>query len=339
VKDIQELIDTFVSKDDSVFIPPGRVEWRLPTGILTLDKILGGGFPGGSIVQLYGPESSGKTTLAYRTAAQSIKLGYSTVIVPIEKYSEQYAEVCGVDVHNKNFHMFSADYAEKIFNMCIEGIRNFDAQVIIMDSISAAIPKADLEKKQKTEDMDKGFNIGSQARCVSDFIRKIQQPIRRKQAIFLTVNQLSYQIGRWGGVKKPKGSEALQYFSDVKLNMWGRINKATQLIEVNITVDKGKDWDVIPFGSVSLNLAHAKGFDIESDVIMACEKANIVTKRGAWYNYGDQKFQGLEKFADTLRDNVDLKNELFEQAIKAEYVLNDGKEETSEENQEGSDES
>ena len=298
MKDTGELIQTVVNKNTSAYVPPGKVTWRLPTGIITLDRILGGGFPGGSIIQAYGLEKSGKTSLAYRIAGQAVKAGLSTLLIPLEKYSEQYAEACGVNIDAPNLHIVAADYAELIFNLCIEAVRNYDTQVIVMDSISAATPKADLEKKQKTEDMDKGFNIGTQARSVSDFIRKIQQPVRRKEAIFFTVNQLSHDIGRWGSRLKPKGGEQLQYFSDVKLNMWGREHKDSNdpYIESMITVDKGKDWDIIPYGSTSLFIYHAKGIDAEADLVLACEKACIIEKKGAWYSYGEHKVQGMSNF-------------------------------------------
>jgi len=338
MKDTKELIDTFVNKNDSVYVPPGRVTWRLPTGILTLDKVLGGGIPGGSISQLYGPEKSGKTTLAYHITAQAVKAGYSTLLIPLEKYSEQYAEACGVDINAKNFHLVAADYAELVFNLCIEAVRNYDAKVIVMDSISAATPKADLEKKQKTEDMDKGFNIGTQARAVSDFIRKIQQPIRRKEAIFITVNQLSYEIGKWGGKKSPKGGMALQYFSDIKLSMWGTENRAEQSIETRVTVDKGKDWDVIPYGVATLLIHHAKGIDIDADLIIACEKVGIVEKRGSWFNYGEHKAQGMDKFATLLKESPDLRKELFEKATSANIEI-EKEIPASEENEEVSNES
>jgi len=321
MKDTRELIDTFVNKNDSVYVPPGRVTWRLPTGILTLDKILGGGLPGGSIIQIYGLEKSGKTSLAYHVAAQAIKEGLSTLLIPLEKYSEQYAEACGVDISSPHLHVVSADYAELVFNLCIEAVRNYDAKVIIMDSISAATPKADIQKKQKTEDMDKGYNIGSQARAVSDFIRKIQQPIRRKEAIFLTVNQLSYEISKWGGRKVPKGGMALQYFSDIKLSMWGTENRADQLTETRVTVDKGKDWDIIPYGMANLVIRHAKGVDAEFDLATVCEKAGIIERKGAWYNYGTVKAQGMDKLTALLRDNKQLRDELFEKATNANIEI------------------
>jgi len=317
MRDTRELIDTFVNKNDSVYVPPGRVTWRLPTGIFTLDKILGGGFPGGSIVQIYGPEKSGKTSLAYHIAAQAIKAGHSTLLIPLEKYSAQYAEACGLNLSSEHLNIVSADYAELVFNLCIEAIRNYDAKVIVMDSISAATPKSDIEKKQKTDDMDKGFNIGSQARAVSDFIRKIQQPIRRKEAIFITVNQLSYEISKWGGRKVPKGGMALQYFSDIKLSMWGTENRNEQYIESRVTIDKGKDWDIIPYGLATLLIRHAKGVDAEFDLITTCEKAGIVNRKGSWYSYGDHKGQGMDNFIEIVRENPDLRKELFEKATSA----------------------
>lgn len=321
MSDTRDLIDEFVGKSNSVYVPPGRVTWRLSTGILTLDKILGGGFPSGSVVQLYGPEKSGKTTLAYHIAGRAVKAGYSTLLIPLEKYSAQYAEACGIDLTASNFHIVAADYAELVFNICIEAVRNYDAKVIVMDSISAATPKADLMKKQKTEDMDKGFNIGSQARAVSDFIRKIQQPIRRKEAIFLTVNQLSYEISKWGGRKQPKGGMALQYFSDIKLNMWGTENRVDHFIETRVTVDKGKDWDVVPYGMATLIIRHAQGIDVVMDLITTCEKAEIVERRGAWYTYGEYKAQGMNNFASLLKENPDLRNELFEKATSADIEI------------------
>lgn len=317
MRDTRELIDTFVNKNDSVYVPPGRVTWRLPTGIFTLDKILGGGLPGGSIIQIYGPEKSGKTTVAYHIAAKAVQAGYSTLLIPLEKYSEQYAEACGVDTQSEHLHLVAADYAELVFNLCIEAVRNYDAKVIVMDSISAATPKSDLQKKQKTEDMEKGYNIGSQARAVSDFIRKIQQPIRRKEAIFVTVNQLSYEISKWGGRKVPKGGMALQYFSDIKLSMWGTENRPQQLIESRITVDKGKDWDIIPYGMANLVIKHAKGVDAEFDLATVCEKAGIVNRKGSWYIYEDYKAQGMDKFTELIREIPELRSDLFNKATNA----------------------
>lgn len=322
----RELIEDAVAKSDHVYIPVDEPTWRLPTGILTLDRILGGGIPSGSVVQLYGAPSSGKTTLAYHITGQAVKLGYNTLLVPLEGYSERYARMCGVNTNADNFNKFAADFAEITFNICIEAIRNSDTQVIVMDSISTAKPKADLEKKQKTNNMESGYNIGTQARAVSDFISKMRQPLTRNQAIFVTVNQLSYHIGSWGASKKPKGGEALQYFSDIKINMWGKADRKVDppCILSILTIDKGKVWDVVPYGTTTLTIRHAEGIDIEADLVQACEKANIVDKKGTWFSYGEYKAQGLSNFAAILKENVKLKEELFNKAMSSDVEIEIG---------------
>src|SRR3972149_11740151 len=119
-KNVQELVDTILSKTDSMYVPTGEISWRLPTGVPSLDNILGGGLPGGSITQIYGPEQSGKTSLAYKITGEAVRLGYSTMLVPLEGYSKEFAKSCGVDTEAKNLHVISADFAELLFNTCIE---------------------------------------------------------------------------------------------------------------------------------------------------------------------------------------------------------------------------
>lgn len=319
LKNTQDLIDTFVKTSDHVYVPSGKVTWRLPTEIPSLDRVLGGGFPGGSIVQIYGPEKAGKTTLAYHIAGKAIKQGLSTLLIPIEKYSDDYAEACGIDLDQRGnlFHIVAADFAELTFNLCIEAVRNYDTKVIVMDSISAATPKADLAKPQKTADMEKGFNMASQARSIGDFIRKIQQPIRRKEALFITVNQLSTNIGAWHSSLKPKGGMQLQYFSDVKLKMWGKDDKVNKLIESTVTVDKGKDWDMIPYGTTILYIYHARGVDTDRDIIDMCVKGGIIEKKGTWFMYGNDKCQGVATLVDKLRADSTLRAELLAKANTA----------------------
>jgi recombination protein RecA len=321
-KDLGGFIDELTKKTEHVYVPDGIVKWRLPTGILSIDKILGGGIPSGSITQLYGPEKSGKTTLAYQITGQAVKQGRVTLLVPLEKYSLEYAKACGIDTDAPNYHTFAADYAELTFNTIIEAVREYHTEVIVMDSISAATPKGDLDKPQKTDDMMKGFNIGTHARAIGDFITKLQLPLRRYNALFVTVNQLSNEIGRWGSSKKPKGGMALQYYSDIKFKMWGKDFSADNLIESTVTIEKDKDFEVIPFGSTVLYMSHGKGVDIERDLISYITEAGIVKKSGAWYSYVDlnkeeHKYQGMPAFADDLRNNTSLKDELMSKALES----------------------
>jgi len=311
VKDVQELVDTILSKTDRMYVPTGEISWRLPTGVPSLDNILGGGLPGGSITQIYGPEQSGKTSLAYKITGEAVRLGYSTMLVPLEGYSKEFAKACGVDTEAKNLHVISADFAELLFNTCIEAVRNYDTKVIVMDSIAAAIPRADLEKKQKVEDGDPGFNVGSRAKSIGSFIQQMQIPLKRKEAIFVTVNRLTADINRYGGSMKPAGGQTLQYDSDIKISMWGRSNRDEKIIETDVTVMKGKENGINLFGATTLYFAHGQGVDVYRDLITVCEIKGIITKGGAWYTYGEQKFQGLAGFAEALKGNKELYQELM----------------------------
>jgi recombination protein RecA len=340
-KDFNELVKAILNKTDRIFVPEGKTTWRLPTGIPSLDAALGGGLPGGTIVQVYGPETSGKSTLAYHIAAQAVRLGYRTAYIGLEGYSEPYAKACGVDVEktdengNKLFNVLSGDFAEEIFNMCIEGIRNYDLKVIVMDSISAAIPKANIDKKQPTDAMDKGPSVGAKARTVGYFIEQLQNPIRRKEALFVTVNQLRSDIGKFVSGLKPGGGMALQYYSDVKISMWGKQDANTGDVETKITVKKGKEWDVIPYSTTTLYMSHGKGVDIERDIILTCEKSGIIKKGGSWYTYIDDKkkehkYQGLAGFADALRANSKLRDDLYQKVMQAGVKLEIEKDEEDE---------
>jgi len=324
-KDIKELVDLILKKTDKIFVPEGKTTWRLPMGIPSLDRILGGGFPGGAIVQIYGPEEAGKTTLAYHVAGQAVKLGYPTLYIGLEGYSEQYAKACGVDVDSDKFHPVSGDFAEEVFNMCIEGLRNYDLKVVVMDSITAAIPKANIEKKQPTDAMDKGPSLGAKARTVGYFVEQLQHPIRRKHGLFVTVNQLRSNIGKFTSGLKPSGGMALQYYTDVKISMWGSKDRSTGIIESKVTVNKGKEWDVVPWGATTLYIEHGKGISVNHDIITICEKVGIIKKSGSWYNYDDgkqeYKFQGIAKFADELENNLALREELYNKATQSQVEV------------------
>jgi recombination protein RecA len=327
IMDISDLIKSAEKDYDSVYEPIGETTWRLPTGIVSLDKMLGGGLPGGALVQLYGQEKSGKTSLAYRIVGKAVEAGYPTLLVPIEGYSKLYAEACGVDTTKLGsngkplFNKVSADYAEAVFNLVGEGLRNTNLMVVVMDSIGAAIPKANIEKKQKESIEEAGFNMGLQARVIGDFITKIQSPIRRKQALFVTVNQMRNDIGKWGGGMKPMGGNALQYYSDIKLNMWGKEDPANKDTEIKISVNKGKEWSCVSFSTTTVHVAHAKGFDIERDIVDYCVEAGIIKRGGAWYTYGTNvKCQGLPSLIDTIRNNPTLMKELTDKAMETNVV-------------------
>jgi len=325
-KDIRELIEAVLKRTERIYVPEGRATWRLPIGVPSLDRCLGGGIPGGTITQIYGPEKAGKTTLAYHMVAQAVKLELPTLFVGLEGYDRLYAQACGVDVESKFFNHFSGDFAEEVFNVCIEGIRNHNLKVIVMDSITAAVPRANIEKKQPTDNLDKGPNVGAKARTTGYFVEQLQQPIRRKEAIFVAVNQLRSKIGAFSSGLAPAGGMALQYYTDVKISMWGSENKATGSVESKVTINKGKEWSVVPYSTTSLFMEHGKGIDIERDIVGVCERAGIVNKAGAWYQYGELKFQGLANFAQALREDEKLRKDLYDKALQSTVSIEIDKE-------------
>jgi len=320
---IGDLIKKNVEKSTELYVPKGRVSWRLATGIPSLDVVLGGGFPGGSISQIYGPESSGKTSLAYNVVAQAVQNQFETLLLSLEDYSEVYAQACGIDTESPYYHVLAGESAEHVFNFTVDAARNSDVRVIVMDSISAASPKSNLEKKQKTTNLDKGLKPGEKARLIGHFIEQVKPPVLRKELVFVTVNQLRSDIGKFVSGLKPSGGMALQYFSNIKISLWGRKDNTKQEIETSVRVEKGKDWDVIPFGVTTLYFIHGKGVDIERDILLTCEKGNIVNKSGSWLSYIDDsgkehKYQGMDNFATVLRSDLTLRDELRSKATNVE---------------------
>jgi recombination protein RecA len=316
MKTAKEVIEEAAKKTESIYIPSGIVTWRLPTGIISLDRILGGGLPGGTIVQIYGPEGAGKTTLAYHIAAESVRNGHETVLIPLEGYSKLYAQACGIDVDSEKFSAVSMDFAEHTFNLTIELVRQSGARVIVMDSIIGTASKSILDKKQPTEDIDKGPSIGISARTIGDFISKVQHPIRRREAILVVVNQLRSEIGRFITKNAPAGGKALQYFTDVKLNLYGKVDRAAGKTETTITIDKGKEWDVTPFATTTVDIYHSKGIDKIKDLLLVCERSGIIKKAGAWYSYNNERWQGIDAACEFVRGNSDLKDKLIEEMVK-----------------------
>ena len=309
-KDVGELVDILLKKTDSVYVPTGTVKWRLPTGVPSLDRILGGGIPSGSITQIIGPSQSGKTSLAYRITGEAVKRGYSTLLVPIESYSEAFARTCGIDIDAKNYHPLTGDFAEIIFNTCIEAIREYGAEVIVMDSIAAAIPRADLEKKQKIEDGDPSFNVGTRARAISAFIHQLLIPLKRHSAMFITVNRLTASINRFGGGLTASGGETMKYDNGITINMWGKPDRDTGVIESNVVITKGKEDDVKEFKATTLYFSHGVGVDVYRDITDTGVDLRIIKKAGAWFSYGDKKFQGASGFAEALKADKELYDEI-----------------------------
>ena len=263
-KRVQDLIDSLLEKSDArVYVPVGRPQWRVSTGVASLDILLGGGIPSGAFVHIYGPEQSGKTSLVYRMVGEAVRAGKSTLLCPIEGYDKAFAQACGIDTESENFHVLSATNAESLFYSCIRAIREYDVKVLVLDSIAAAIPRADLEKKQKLVDGDPGFSVGARAKSITHFVRQLKEVLENKGAIFVTVNQYTAKITSYGGSLHPGGGEALQYASDIKIRMRGTtpyfkddtpLSEEDKVIVSDVSIMKGKLGGVKLFSSTTLYL-------------------------------------------------------------------------------------
>ncbi len=317
---VDEFIKKVMEKTDDVFIPEGKIEKRLPTGIQSLDKILGGGIPEGTITQIYGLEGVGKSTASYHIIGSAIKNGYETCLIALERYSEDYAAACGVDIRSPLYRVVSASFAEHTFNTIIYMIRETPIKVIVVDSIVAVPPKSVLEKKQPTQDMDKGPTIGAMSRVISDFIKKVQLSIRRNGIILILVNQFTTNIGGYHSSLSPDGGLSLQYNTDIKIKMHGKEvdRNNSDKTTVSLTLDKSKLWGTTSRGSTKIDIYHGKGIDLYADLMNICESGGVISKKGAWYSYGDIKWQGTKGFRELLEKDEKLANEIKEKAKTAE---------------------
>jgi recombination protein RecA len=319
------------NEEGTLYRPATKPAWRLPTGVASLDKLIGGGLPSGSIVQIYGNQMTGKTSLAYRICAQAVKAGYQTLLVPLEGYEEEFAKACGIDIDAPNFDYIAGNFAEEVFDFCTQGMNN-NIEVIVLDSITAAVPKEHVDKKQKKGFGDTGQKVGAQAVAIQSFIYHVKVPLMRKQRLLVTINQLRSTINSYGGSSQPSGGKALGYFSDIMLNMYhpeGVDKKALALHEEvasNVTVRKGKRWGCHLHGTTTLYFKQNWGLEIERDLLLTAQQADIVSKSGAWLLYTsdsgkEYKLQGSSQFVDELRTNDELRNEISDKLSKVSLAI------------------
>lgn len=314
----KDLVNKAVEKHDSIFIPTGIVNWRCPTGSIAMDRILGGGIPGGRITQIYGEEGVGKTTLLYHAIAEAQKMGLTSVLVSQEgTYDAQYAAACGVDVDADTFVVYSADFAEVGLNLVVELLRSSDAKLIGIDSIAAVNPRVNVEKKQPIKDIDSGPNIGAKARVLSDFLDKSLIAMLRNDVMMIFINQWRTKIVTHGfGRSKlvPSGGQALQYYTTLKIKMYkDSANCDENKITSNIVIDKGKDWGIKRFHACKIEIADGRGVDKEKEVVRVGTELGIIKRAGAWYSYNGMKAQGVDGAADFLRNDDDMVANIIEQ--------------------------
>ena len=287
----------------------------IPTGSIALDIALGiGGLPKGRVIEIYGPESSGKTTLAIHAIAESQKNGGVAAFIDAEHaFDSFYAQKLGVDV--ENLFISQPDNGEQALEIADNLIRSGAIDIIVIDSVAALTPKAEIDGEMGDSKM------GLQARLMSQALRKLTSTISRTNCCCIFINQLRDKIGvMFGSPETTTGGNALKFYSSVRLDI--RRIQAIKEGEFNVgnrvRVKVVKNKLAPPFRQVEFDLMFGQGISKIGEIIDLGVEKNVIKKSGSWFSYGDTKLgQGREAVKQLLLDNEELSSELEEQIRQA----------------------
>jgi recombination protein RecA len=293
----------------------------IPTGSLGLDIALGiGGLPKGRIIEVYGPESSGKTTLALHCVAESQKRGGICAFVDAEHALDPvYARKLGVDIDN--LLISQPDAGEQALEIADTLVRSGAVDVLVVDSVAALTPKAELEGEM-------GDSLpGLQARLMSQAMRKLTGSISRTNCMVIFINQIRMKIGvMFGSPETTTGGNALKFYSSVRLDIrrTGAIKDRDEVVGNQTRVKVVKNKVAAPFKQVEFDIMYGEGISKTGELLDLGVKAGIVDKSGAWFSYDSQRLgQGRENSKTFLRENPEIAEEI-EMAIRQNAGLNGG---------------
>jgi len=274
------------------------------TGSIGLDAALGvGGLPTGRIVEIYGPESSGKTTLTLETIAQAQKKGMTCAFIDAEHALDpRYAEKLGVDIDN--LLVSQPDTGEQALEIVDMLVRSAAVGMIVVDSVAALTPKAEIEGDMGDSHM------GLQARLLSQALRKLTANIQKSNTLVVFINQLRMKIGvMFGNPETTTGGNALKFYSSVRLDIRriGAIKKGDEIYGNQTRVKVVKNKVAPPFKQTEFDILYNQGISKESELISIGVEHEIIDKSGAWYGYeGTRIGQGKDKVRDFLKENPEL---------------------------------
>ena len=290
----------------------------IPTGALSLDAALGiGGVPRGRIVEIYGPESSGKTTLALHILAEAQALGGIVAFIDAEHALDPvYAAKLGVDVDD--LLISQPDTGEQALEICDMLVRSGAIDAVVIDSVAALVPRAEIEGEIGDT------TVGLQARLMSQALRKLAGSLSRSNTTCIFINQLREKIGvMFGNPETTTGGRALKFFSSVRIDVrrcdYVKQNGETVGNRVRAKVVKNKVAP--PFRQAEFDLMYDEGISKTGCILDMAVECGIAKKSGAWYTYGEERLgQGREAAKRTLEDNPELRDEL-ERKVREEYEL------------------
>jgi len=287
----------------------------IPTGCLTLDVALGiGGIPRGRIIEIYGPESSGKTTVALHLVAEAQKMGGTAAFIDAEHALDpKYARNLGVNI--EDLYISQPDTGEQALDICETLVSSGAVDIIIIDSVAALTPKAEIDGE-----MGDSF-IGLQARLMSQALRKLTAVVSKTKTSVVFINQLREKVGvMFGSPETTPGGKALKFYSSIRLD----VRRVTTLKDGENSVGNRTRVKVVknkmapPFREAEFDIMFGQGISKEGDLVDVAVNYNIVEKSGSWFSYnGDKIGQGKENVKNLLKDNPNLYEEIKEKVLNA----------------------
>lgn len=292
----------------------------IETGIFSLDKALGGGFPLGRMVEIYGPESTGKTTLALYIAAAAHAKGGNVAFIDAEhSLNLKLAKVLGVKTDE--LLLSQPDSAEQALEIVEAYARSGDVNVIIVDSVAALVPQAEVDAEMGESQM------GLQARLMSKFCRKITPVLAKSNTLLVLLNQVRHKIGVfYGNPEVTAGGNAIKFYASQRLEVrrGEQYKEKEKIIGHGIVVKVAKNKIGTPFAKTELPLIYGNGIDVVLDLVEFAIKTGVIEKAGSWFSYGTVKLgQGKNAAVETISNDEKLLAEITKKVTAAEVILTD----------------
>jgi recombination protein RecA len=293
----------------------------IPTGAINLDAAIGvGGIPRGRVTEIYGPESSGKTTLCLHVVANAQRAGGVAAYIDAEHALDtDYAQKLGVDI--ENLLVSQPDTGEQALEICEILVRSGAVDIVVIDSVAALVPKAEIEGEMGDS------HVGLQARLMSQALRKLTGAIARSKTSVVFINQLREKIGvMFGNPETTTGGKALKFYASVRLDIRriGPVKEKEDVIGSHVRVKVVKNKVAPPFKQAEFDIMYAEGISHTSLLVDIGSESGIIEKSGAWYSYKGQRIgQGRENAKMFLKDNTGMMLEIEEQ-VKAVLGIKNG---------------
>ena len=293
----------------------------VPTGAISLDIALGlGGIPRGRVIEIFGPESSGKTTVALHLIAESQKLGGISAFIDAEHALDPtYAKSIGVDIDN--LLVAQPDTGEQALEICEHLVRSGAVDVVVIDSVAALVPKAEIDGEMGDA------HVGLQARLMSQALRKLTGITSKSRTVVVFINQLREKVGvMFGSPETTPGGRALKFYASVRLDVRKieSLKQGGDVVGNRTRVKVVKNKVAPPFKQADFDIMYGTGISREGTVLDIAADLNIVNKSGAWYSYGDDRLgQGRENVKEMLKERADLLNEI-ERKVREHFNLRIG---------------